>query len=134
MKAIVIRPCRFHLSAYRHSCFEKFQPFYLERRKGCDHWSYRKREDHNRAIIAADVRQILGTITIDGCDIKEIELETLRKEISYVPQDVFLFSDTIANNIMFGVSDVSRDLIKQAAEYASIEKEIQDSVSSMKPW
>ncbi|HTE07709.1 MAG TPA: ABC transporter ATP-binding protein [Flavitalea sp.] len=66
-----------------------------------------------------------GTITIDGCDIKEIELETLRKEISYVPQDVFLFSDTIANNIKFGVGDVSRDLIKQAAEYASIEKEIQ---------
>jgi ATP-binding cassette subfamily B protein len=66
-----------------------------------------------------------GTITIDGCDIKEVELETLRRQISYVPQDVFLFSDTIANNIKFGVGDVSHDLVKQAAEYASIEKEIQ---------
>ncbi len=41
-----------------------------------------------------------------------------------MPQDVFLFSDTIANNITFGVRDVSRELVHQAAQYASIEKEI----------
>src|SRR5687768_1055316 len=65
-----------------------------------------------------------GKILIDGIDVKNIDLGHLRKEISYVPQDVFLFSDTIANNIMFGVKDVSRDLVHQAAQYASIEKEI----------
>ena len=65
-----------------------------------------------------------GKIQIDGIDVKNIDLEHLRKEISYVPQDVFLFSDTIANNIMFGVKDVSRELVHQAAQYASIEKEI----------
>lgn len=65
-----------------------------------------------------------GTIQIDGNDVQNIDLETLRTEISYVPQDVFLFSDTIANNIQFGVKDASPELIRQAARYASIEKEI----------
>lgn len=65
-----------------------------------------------------------GQIRIDGVDIKHIDLEHLRTEISYVPQDVFLFSDTIANNITFGVKNASMDLVQQAARYASIEKEI----------
>lgn len=65
-----------------------------------------------------------GQILVDGTDIKQLDLNHLRNEISYVPQDVFLFSDTIANNIMFGVKDVSRELVQQAARYASIEKEI----------
>ncbi|HUQ66775.1 MAG TPA: ABC transporter ATP-binding protein [Flavitalea sp.] len=65
-----------------------------------------------------------GKILIDGIDVKNIDLEHLRKEISYIPQDIFLFSDTIANNILFGVKDVSPDLVQQAAKYASIEKEI----------
>jgi ATP-binding cassette subfamily B protein len=65
-----------------------------------------------------------GRILVDGIDVKQIDLNHLRREISYVPQDVFLFSDTIANNILFGVKDVSKDLVQQAARYASIEKEI----------
>jgi ATP-binding cassette subfamily B multidrug efflux pump len=65
-----------------------------------------------------------GHIAIDGHDVKSIDLAHLRQEISYVPQDVFLFSDTIANNIKFGVRDVSQELVAQAARYASIEKEI----------
>lgn len=65
-----------------------------------------------------------GRILIDGVDVKNIDLENLRTEISYVPQDVFLFSDTIANNITFGVKDASRELVEQAARYASIEREI----------
>jgi ATP-binding cassette subfamily B protein len=65
-----------------------------------------------------------GQILIDGIDIKHIDLGHLRTEISYVPQDVFLFSDTIANNITFGVKDASMELVHQAARYASIEKEI----------
>jgi ATP-binding cassette subfamily B protein len=65
-----------------------------------------------------------GRILLDGKDIRSLELESLRRQISYVPQDVFLFSDTVANNISFGLTDVRRDLVEQAARYASIEKEI----------
>jgi len=67
-----------------------------------------------------------GNILIDGTDIRNVDLDVLRTELSYVPQDVFLFSDTIANNILFGVKDASRELVQQAARYASIEKEILD--------
>ena len=65
-----------------------------------------------------------GRILLDGKDIRSLELTSMRRQISYVPQDVFLFSDTVANNISFGVNDVRRDLVEQAARYASIEKEI----------
>lgn len=65
-----------------------------------------------------------GTIRVDGTDIRHIDLASLRGEISYVPQDVFLFSDTIANNILFGVKDASAELVQQAARYAGIEREI----------
>ena len=44
-----------------------------------------------------------GTISFDGHDIKEIPMDTLRTEIAYVPQDNFLFSDTVQSNIAFGV-------------------------------
>jgi ATP-binding cassette, subfamily B, multidrug efflux pump len=65
-----------------------------------------------------------GKVRIDGRDTREWNLEQLRKDISYVPQDVFLFSDTIAGNISFGLPDVKSELIVEAARYASIEKEI----------
>lgn len=65
-----------------------------------------------------------GRLLIDGVDIKRYDLEHLRKEISYVPQDVFLFSDTIANNILFGVKHATPEQMHQAARFASIEKEI----------
>ncbi|MGZ5247811.1 MAG: ABC transporter ATP-binding protein, partial [Flavitalea sp.] len=65
-----------------------------------------------------------GKIKIDGVDLKKIELDSLRNQLSYVPQDVFLFSDSIANNISFGYGEVNRELVEQAARYASIEKEI----------
>jgi ATP-binding cassette, subfamily B, multidrug efflux pump len=65
-----------------------------------------------------------GNLSIDGTDIKQLDLHELRKNISYVPQDVFLFSDTIANNISFGLDDTNENLVRQAAQYASVEKEI----------
>ncbi|MCL4112328.1 UNVERIFIED_CONTAM: hypothetical protein GTU68_015058 [Idotea baltica] len=43
-----------------------------------------------------------GQILVDGRDIREYDLQQLRSQIGYIPQDVFLFSDTIANNISFG--------------------------------
>ncbi len=65
-----------------------------------------------------------GAILYDGKNVKDIDVQELRKQISYVPQDVFLFSDTIANNISFGAGETHRDDIIMAARYASIEKEI----------
>jgi ATP-binding cassette subfamily B multidrug efflux pump len=44
-----------------------------------------------------------GQITIGNHSLKEYSLKTLREQISYIPQDVFLFSDTVANNISFGL-------------------------------
>ncbi len=68
-----------------------------------------------------------GTVSIGGTNIADIKLENLRNNISYVPQDVFLFSDTISGNISFGLKrQASVDLIKQSAANASIDTEIQE--------
>lgn len=66
-----------------------------------------------------------GKITIDGTDIRQLNLQELRNQISYVPQDVFLFSDTVANNIQFGLDEKKEDKVLQAARFASVDKEIQ---------
>ena len=65
-----------------------------------------------------------GEILMDDVDIRHIKLESLRSQISYVPQDVFLFSDTITNNIRFGTPEVDVEKVKTAARQASIEKDI----------
>lgn len=59
-----------------------------------------------------------GTIQIDGHDIKEYSLQNLRNMYSYVYQDVFLFSNTIASNIAFSNPDVDQKVIKEAAVHA----------------
>lgn len=61
-----------------------------------------------------------GTVRIDGRDVAEIPLETLRSSIGYVPQDVFLFSDTVANNIAFGALDAAEEQIERAAAEAEL--------------
>ncbi|MGC8750123.1 ABC transporter ATP-binding protein [Hydrotalea sp.] len=66
-----------------------------------------------------------GNITIGGMKVQDIPLKTLRTEISYIPQDVFLFSDTIANNIAFGQKgSIDRNLVEEAAKNASVHNEI----------
>lgn len=66
-----------------------------------------------------------GKITVGGKDIKTLPLQHLRDSISYVPQDIFLFSDTVANNISFGLSKEStQEEIEKAASYAAIHNEI----------
>lgn len=79
-----------------------------------------------------DVTQ--GEILVDGKNLKEWNLSSLRKNIGYVPQDTFLFSDTVENNIGFGASMVDPALIQQAAKDAGIEGEIlrfQDKYKTM---
>ncbi len=66
-----------------------------------------------------------GTITVNGVPLNQFNLRDLREQISYVPQDVFLFSDTVANNISFGLDTAAgNDKIALAARQASVEKEI----------
>jgi ATP-binding cassette subfamily B protein len=57
-----------------------------------------------------------GKVSIDGNDIRNYNLEHLRQSIGYVPQDVFLFSDTITNNIGFGNGNLDQNQIIQAAK------------------
>ena len=66
------------------------------------------------------------TIFIDGLDINNIPLKTLRKIIGYVPQETFLFSETIAQNIAFGNHSSSKNIIKKVAEISNIWPEIQE--------
>jgi ATP-binding cassette subfamily B protein len=67
-----------------------------------------------------------GSISIDGLDIKKQNLYSLRKAIGYVPQDVFLFSDTINSNIGFGLENQDEEIIKQAAKDADVYHNIID--------
>jgi ATP-binding cassette, subfamily B, multidrug efflux pump len=66
-----------------------------------------------------------GTLLLDGRSIREYPLTELRRAIGYVPQDTFLFSDTLRENIAFGVADALEEHIFEAAEIASISGEIQ---------
>ena len=61
-----------------------------------------------------------GAVRIDGRDVRHLPLETLRSSIGYVPQDVFLFSDTIAGNIAFGRLHAEEEAIEQAAYEAEL--------------
>ncbi len=65
-----------------------------------------------------------GEILYDGIDIKDFELKSLRSQISYVPQDVFLFSDSVENNIGFALKDPDKDKVIAAARSAVVAKEI----------
>lgn len=65
-----------------------------------------------------------GEILVDGQSIKDYSLPSLRGQIGYVPQDVFLFSDTIANNIAFGKDDTTTEQIIRASENADLAENI----------
>jgi ATP-binding cassette subfamily B protein len=61
-----------------------------------------------------------GTIRIDGVDVRDFSLNSLREQIGYVPQDVFLFSDSIRNNINFGLNNPTEERMQQAAKDANV--------------
>lgn len=61
-----------------------------------------------------------GRITIDGNDTRDVTLESLRKNIGIVSQDVFLFDSTIYDNIAYGCPDATREQIERASELANI--------------
>ncbi|MEO1518958.1 MAG: ABC transporter ATP-binding protein [Bacteroidota bacterium] len=65
-----------------------------------------------------------GQIRIDGKDIRQHDLSNLRSRVGYVPQDVFLFSDSIAQNVSFGRADASRQQVEQYSRYAAVYDDI----------
>ncbi len=67
-----------------------------------------------------------GKLAIDEIGVKEYDISSLRSQIGYVPQDVFLFSDTIENNISFGNRQMSKKEIERAAEDADLLANIKD--------
>lgn len=71
-----------------------------------------------------------GEILIDGKNISNINLHSFREQIGYVPQDVFLFSDSIKNNIAFGVKNV-KELSLQSIENASTKASLTDNIKAM---
>jgi ATP-binding cassette subfamily B multidrug efflux pump len=66
-----------------------------------------------------------GSVLLDGHPIREFPLEMLRKNIGFVPQETFLFSDTVRENIAFGVESAADEQIHGAAEAASIAADIE---------
>lgn len=67
-----------------------------------------------------------GEILVDGIPLKDYNVHEYRRQLGYVPQDVFLFSDTIANNVRFGSIGMSQDRIELAVKDADLLRNIQD--------
>ena len=67
-----------------------------------------------------------GTVFIDDCDINSVTIHSVRRSCAYVPQDNFLFSDTIERNIAFGVEAYDSPSIEEAAKLADIHSNIQE--------
>ncbi|MCC9136635.1 ABC transporter ATP-binding protein [Pontibacter silvestris] len=65
-----------------------------------------------------------GRILIDGIDVRDYNIENLRSQIGYVPQDVFLFSDSIRNNIGFGLPSITEEQMIQATKDADVYENI----------
>jgi ATP-binding cassette subfamily B protein len=66
-----------------------------------------------------------GTVLLDGVDVREIPLAHLREAIAVVPQEPFLFSDTIAENIAFGVEQPDAQRMREAAAVARLDKDVE---------
>jgi ATP-binding cassette subfamily B protein len=67
-----------------------------------------------------------GKILIDGNDIKTIPLNVLRNNIGMVPQETFLFSETLKNNILYGVEDPNAEVLTKVAEISQLTKDVND--------
>jgi len=67
-----------------------------------------------------------GAVLIDGHSIREWPLDTLRRAIGYVPQDTYLFSETVAENIAFGLPECNLERVREAAEVASLDGDVQE--------
>ena len=112
---------------YPHTGIHAIKNFSLQVRKG-DKIAIIGKTGSGKSTIAQLMLRMYdttkGTISYDGKGIKEITVEALRQQISTVPQDVFLFSDTVKNNIKFGKDDATDEEVIAAAKQACIYDEI----------
>ncbi len=67
-----------------------------------------------------------GTVFVDGVPVENVSVDRLRESIGFIPQDTFLFGETLAENIAFGVDDTSPEKIEAAARISNIYKDIED--------
>jgi len=67
-----------------------------------------------------------GQILIDGVDVRELPLAQLRRQIGYVPQETFLFSVPLAENIGFGVEEINDERIQEVMQIAQLSKDVED--------
>jgi len=67
-----------------------------------------------------------GTLFVDGHDVREIPLAVLRGAVGFVPQESFLFSDTVRGNVAFGTRGDAREAVARAAELAQLSKDLRD--------
>ncbi len=67
-----------------------------------------------------------GTVFIDGQDVNKVSIHSVREACAYVPQDNFLFSDTIENNIAFGVKELNKKAVVSAARMADVHSNIKE--------
>jgi ATP-binding cassette subfamily B multidrug efflux pump len=76
------------------------------------------------SLIPRQLDPVRGIITLDGVDIRGIDPEWLRRQIGFVPQETFLFSATLAENIAWGVENATQEQIERAAEIAGLGPDI----------
>jgi ATP-binding cassette subfamily B protein len=116
---------------YPHTGIEALKNFSVEIRKG-NKIAIVGRTGSGKSTIAQLLLRMYdvtkGNIEFDGFDIQQLDLKELREQISYVPQDVFLFSDSVSNNIRFGLNDGKEGKegeVVKAATQASVDTEIE---------
>lgn len=66
-----------------------------------------------------------GNVLIDGNDVRKFPLDVLRKNIGMVPQENFLFSDTLANNILYGLNNGAQELVDEVSKIAQLSKDVE---------
>ncbi len=112
---------------YPHTGIQAIEGFNLHIRKG-EKVAIIGRTGSGKSTIAQLLLRmydpVSGGISINGTDIRNLQINSLRKLISYVPQDVFLFSDTVKNNIRFGSENATDEAVKTAARQAAVDGEI----------
>lgn len=67
-----------------------------------------------------------GTVFIDGYDLMECDIDSIRRAIAYVPQDNFLFSDTVTNNIAFSDINMPQEKVEEAARFSDVDDDIKE--------
>jgi len=113
---------------YPHTGIEALKNFNLEMSKG-NKIAIVGRTGSGKSTVAQLLLRMYdvtnGNIEFDGFDIRQLDLKELREQISYVPQDVFLFSDSVNNNIRFGLKNGKNVEVIKAANQASVDREIE---------